>query len=304
MHIAHKYLIPKQLAAHSLTTEELQFTEEGTKAVIRDYTREAGVRNLEREVGALCRKVATKIADSSGQSFVVTPEFVGAELGRPRFYAEAAERIDRPGVATGLVVTPTGGDIVFVEASIIGGKKELRITGQLGDVMRESAEAALSYIRSRAKDLGLDEQFFESHDVHIHVPGGAVPKDGPSAGVTIATALASALSGRTVRDDVAMTGEITLRGKVLPIGGLKEKALGAHRAGIRRIIFPRRNEIELDEVPEQLREEMTFIPVDNVEEVLREALPASPLASDASEPSANSRKRTPARRSRRAAASA
>jgi ATP-dependent Lon protease len=208
-------------------------------------------------------------------------------------------------VATGLVVTSTGGDIVFVEASVINGKKELRITGQLGDVMRESAEAALSYVRTRASDLHVSPQFFEDHDVHIHVPGGAVPKDGPSAGVTIATALASALSGRTVRDDVAMTGEITLRGKVLPIGGLKEKALGAHRAGIRRIIFPKRNEIELDEVPEQLRDEMTFIPVEHVDEVLAEALvPAITPGKTSKRGARATPKRSPASRGRKAAASA
>ncbi|MFN0071364.1 MAG: endopeptidase La [Chloroflexota bacterium] len=305
LHIAQRYLVPKQLRAHGLTAEELEFTDDGLKSVIRDHTREAGVRNLEREIGALCRKAATKIADTGAENNLVTPEFVQTQLGRPRFYAEAAERIDRPGVATGLVVTSTGGDIVFVEASVIPGKKELRITGQLGDVMRESAEAALSYVRTRATDLNLAPGFFENHDVHIHVPGGAVPKDGPSAGVTIATALASALSGRTVRDDVAMTGEITLRGKVLPIGGLKEKALGAHRAGIRRIIFPKRNEIELDEVPQQLRDEMTFIPVEHVDEVLREAL--QPLIDPVAEPSGGAQsgtKRVPGARNRKAAASA
>jgi ATP-dependent Lon protease len=179
-----------------------------------------------------------------------------------------AERIDRPGVATGLVVTPSGGDIVFVEASVVPGKKELRITGQLGEVMRESVEAALSHIRTQALGLGIAESFFETHDIHVHVPGGAVPKDGPSAGVTVAVALASVLTGRLVRDDVAMTGEITLRGKVLPVGGVKEKALGAHRAGVRTILVPRRNEADLDELPDEVRKEMRIIPLDSLDQAL------------------------------------
>jgi ATP-dependent Lon protease len=203
---------------------------------------------------------------------VVTPAFVRTALGRPRFHNEAKERIDQPGVSTGMVWTPVGGDIVFVEASAVDGNKELRLTGQLGDVMRESAEAALTYVRSRGNSLGIAPDFFDKHAIHIHVPGGAVPKDGPSAGITMATALASAATGRLVRDDVAMTGEITLRGRVLPIGGIKEKALGAHRAGIRTIILPRRNMDDLDDLPPEVFGELTFVPVDTLDEVLATAL--------------------------------
>jgi ATP-dependent Lon protease len=255
------------------------------------------VRNLERQIGNVLRKVTRQLAEESvvsssssvadgehegtdngqrttdnGQAVVVTPEFVRSALGRPRFHNEAKERIDQPGIATGMVWTPVGGDIVFIEAASVEGAKELRLTGQLGDVMRESAEAALTYVRSRANSLGIDPKFFDTHAIHIHVPGGAVPKDGPSAGITMATALASMATGRLVRDDVAMTGEITLRGRVLPIGGIKEKALGAHRAGIRTIILPRRNEVELEDLPREVFEELTFVPVDTLDEVLATAL--------------------------------
>jgi ATP-dependent Lon protease len=209
---------------------------------------------------------------------IVDAAFVKEALGRPRFFNEAKERIDQPGIATGMVWTPVGGDIVFVETSIVDGGKELKLTGQLGDVMRESADAALTYVRSRAHALGIDPKFFDTHAVHIHVPGGAVPKDGPSAGITMATALASAATGRLVREDVAMTGEITLRGRVLPIGGIKEKALGAHRAGIRTIILPRRNEPELEELPREVFEELSFVPVDTLDEVLTAALLPHPTA--------------------------
>jgi ATP-dependent Lon protease len=202
----------------------------------------------------------------------VDAAFVRNALGRPRFYNEAQERIDQPGVATGLVWTPVGGDIIFVEATAVEGNRELKITGQLGDVMRESAEAALTYVRSRAKDLGIDPRFFDTHAVHIHVPAGAVPKDGPSAGITMATALASAATGRLVREDVAMTGEISLRGRVLPIGGIKEKSLGAHRAGIRTIILPKRNMADLDDLPPEVSRELTFVPVETLDEVLATAL--------------------------------
>ncbi len=266
--IATQFLVPKQLKAHGLQPEEVAVDEAAIHLLIRDYTREAGVRNLEREIATVVRKAAREIAEGATAAVQLTEECLRSYLGRRKFHAEVAERIDRPGVATGLVVTPAGGDIVFVEASVVPGKKELRITGQLGEVMRESAEAALSHVRARSRQLGVPEGFFESHDIHVHVPGGAVPKDGPSAGITIAAALASALTGRPVRDDLAMTGEITLRGKVLPIGGIKEKALGAHRAGIRTVILPRHNEGDLDELPAELRQEMTFTPVDSVDEVL------------------------------------
>jgi ATP-dependent Lon protease len=266
--IAMRFLVRKQLLAHGLTEAELTFDEAAIRAIIHEHTREAGVRNLEREIANVIRKVAREIAEGTGTEVQMSAERVRGYLGRPRFYSEVAERIDRAGVATGLVWTPAGGDIVFVEASVVPGKKELRITGQLGDVMRESVEAALSHIRTRAQQLAIPDAFFETHDIHVHVPGGAVPKDGPSAGVTVAVALASALTGRLVRDDVAMTGEITLRGKVLPVGGVKEKVLGAHRAGLRTGLVPRRNEADLEELPEQVRREMQFVPLDNLDEAL------------------------------------
>ncbi|WP_322822788.1 endopeptidase La [Chloroflexus sp.] len=274
--IAQIHLVPRQLQANGLRPEEAVVTEEAIRCIINEYTREAGVRNLERSIGAVLRKVARRLSegeiDPANTPFVVDATFVRTALGRPRFTNETRERIDQPGVAIGLVWTPVGGDIIFVEASAVEGKKELTITGQLGEVMRESAEAALTYVRSRARSLGIEPDFFETHAIHIHVPAGAVPKDGPSAGITMATALASAATGRLVRDDIAMTGEISLRGRVLPIGGIKEKALGAHRAGIRTIILPRRNLIDLDDLPPAVSAEMTFIPVDTLDEVLSIAL--------------------------------
>jgi ATP-dependent Lon protease len=294
VHIAQQHLVPKQTRANGLRPEEVVVEEAALRSIIGDYTREAGVRSLERQIGNVLRKVTRRIAEQPAitadsdaaqaadgeepaavghpSSVVVDKDFVRTALGRPRFYNEAKERIDQPGVSTGLVWTPVGGDIVFVEAAAVEGNKELRLTGQLGDVMRESAEAALTYVRSRANSLGIDPKFFDTHAVHIHVPGGAVPKDGPSAGITMATALASAATGRLVRDDVAMTGEITLRGRVLPIGGIKEKALGAHRAGIRPIILPRRNVDDLDDLPREVFAELTFVPVDTLDEVLATAL--------------------------------
>jgi ATP-dependent Lon protease len=278
--IATRFLVRKQLLAHGLTEDELTLDEGAIHVVIQEHTREAGVRNLERELATVIRKAAREIAEAGSTPVAMTAERVRDYLGRPKFYPEVAERIDRPGVATGLVWTPAGGDIVFVEASVVPGKKELRITGQLGDVMRESVEAALSHIRTRSMQLGIVESFFETHDIHVHVPGGAVPKDGPSAGVTIAVALASALTGRLVRDDVAMTGEITLRGKVLPVGGVKEKVLGAHRAGLRTVLVPRRNEADLEELPEQVRREMTFVPLDSLDEALELVLTKPSAISD------------------------
>ncbi|WP_322489642.1 endopeptidase La [Chloroflexus sp.] len=274
--IAQSHLVPRQLRANGLRPEEAAVSEEALRCIINAYTREAGVRNLERSIGAVLRKVARRLSegkiDPASLPFVVDAAFVRTTLGRPRFTNETRERLDQPGVAIGLVWTPVGGDIIFVEASTVEGKKELRITGQLGDVMRESAEAALTYVRSRARSLGIEPDFFETHAIHIHVPAGAVPKDGPSAGITMATALASAATGRLVRDDIAMTGEISLRGRVLPIGGIKEKALGAHRAGIRTIILPKRNMLDLDDLPPAVSAEMTFIPVETLDEVLSVAL--------------------------------
>ncbi len=270
--IAQGYLIPRQIRENGLRPEEIEFTEGAIRKVIRDYTREAGVRNLERELGSICRKVATKIAESHEGKWVVTEKEVEEFLGAPKYFFEAAERTEIPGVATGLAWTTTGGDILFVEATKMPGKKGFILTGQLGDVMKESAQAALSYVRSRAKELGIDEDFFEKHDIHLHVPAGAIPKDGPSAGVTMATALASLLTDRPVKADVGMTGEITLRGKVLPVGGIKEKVLAAHRAGLKTVILPKRNERDLEKIPEEVRKEMNFILADTVDEVLKAAL--------------------------------
>jgi ATP-dependent Lon protease len=272
--IALRFLIPKQLDAHGLRPEEVSFGETALRLVIREYTREAGVRNLEREIASVLRRVAALIAGGESTGVVeVDLERVRDALGKRRFYDESAERIDRPGVATGLTWTPTGGEIVFVEAAMVPGKGELRLTGQLGEVMRESAAAALSYLKTRATELGIDRRAFEENDIHVHVPAGAQPKEGPSAGVTVLTAMASILSGQPVRDDLAMTGEITLRGRVLPIGGLKEKVLAAHRAGIRRVLVPKRNEADLDDIPIHLRREMDLIMVESIDQVLKEALP-------------------------------
>ena len=273
VHIARRYLLPKQITANGLTSDELSIPDETVTAIIRGYTREAGVRNLERELGSVCRKVARQIAEGQIGPIAVTPDGLRDLLGRPRFFEETAERLDRPGVVTGLVWTPVGGDIIFIEAAMMPSRENtLTLTGQLGDVMKESAMAALTYVRSNAESLGIDSTSFENRAFHIHVPEGAIPKDGPSAGVTMMTAIVSLVTGRRVRSDVAMTGEISLRGKVLPIGGLKEKVLAAHRAGIRTIIFPHRNEYDLEDLPKELRDEMRFFPVDDAREVLAIAL--------------------------------
>jgi ATP-dependent Lon protease len=273
LHIARRYLLPKQLAANGLAPTELELPDETILRIIRGYTREAGVRNLEREIGSVCRKVARQLSEGQTPEGPVTPDRLRVLLGRPRFFDEAAERIDRPGIVTGLVWTPVGGDIIFVEAAMMPSHDErLVLTGQLGDVMKESAMAALSYVRSNAELLDIDPRVFEDKTFHIHVPEGAIPKDGPSAGVTMMTAIASLALGRRARSDVAMTGEISLRGKVLPIGGVKEKMLAAHRAGIKTVILPRRNEYDLEDLPKDLRDEMTFVPVDDAREVLARAL--------------------------------
>ena len=273
LHIARRYLLPKQIVANGLTADEVNVPDETVTAIIRGYTREAGVRNLERELGSVCRKVARQIAEGQAGPVTVGADGLRELLGRPRFFEETAERLDRPGVVTGLVWTPVGGDIIFIEAAMMPSRENtLTLTGQLGDVMKESAMAALTYVRSNAESLGIDSTAFENRAFHIHVPEGAIPKDGPSAGVTMMTALVSLVTGRRARSDVAMTGEISLRGKVLPIGGLKEKVLAAHRAGIRTVIFPQRNEYDLEDLPKELRDEMRFFPVDDAREVLRIAL--------------------------------
>jgi len=272
LHIAQKYLLPRQLKENGLQPGEVQITDQAVLRIIREYTREAGVRNLERQIGSICRKVATKIAAGETVSVTVDAQDLPAYLGKPRFLYDVAERTDRPGVAVGLAVTPVGGDILFIEATKMPGTKQFIVTGQLGDVMKESAQAALSYVRSKAEELGIDPHFFEKTDIHLHVPAGATPKDGPSAGVAIATALASLLTGRPVRSDVAMTGEITLRGKVLPVGGIKEKVLAADRAGITTVILPRRNEPDLDDIPEDVKKRMNFVLVDEIDQVWKVAL--------------------------------
>jgi ATP-dependent Lon protease len=277
--IARQYLVPKQLAVHGLTPGELSFEAEAIRRIVRGYTREAGVRGLEREIAAAARKVARRLAEGQTQTVRITADQVTDYLGRPSFFDEVAERTTRPGVATGLAWTPAGGDVLFVEATMMPSSEErLVLTGMLGDVMRESAQAAVSYVRANAEALDVDPKLFEGRTVHVHVPAGAVPKDGPSAGVTIMTALASLASGRPVRGDLAMTGEITLRGKVLPVGGIKEKVLAAHRAGIRSVILPARNERDVEEVPEELRRQLTFIFVDDADEVLRHALTGTAAA--------------------------
>ena len=277
--IAERFLVPKQLLAHGLRVGEVTLAEDAVRVIIREYTREAGVRNLEREIASVMRRAVADMAGGKRPRKAVDVKRVRAALGKRRHYDDVRERIDRPGVATGLVWTPTGGEIIFVEAALTPGKGELKLTGQLGDVMKESAAAALSYLKARAGDIGIDPALFDKNDIHVHVPAGAQPKEGPSAGVTVLTAMASILTGRPTRDDIAMTGEITLRGRVLPIGGIKEKVLGAHRAGIRRVLLPTRNEADLDDIPADLRSEMELVMVDSIDQVLREALtkaPASP----------------------------
>jgi ATP-dependent Lon protease len=270
--IARRHLIPKQLHEHGLREENLTFEEDALIHMIRAYTREAGLRNLEREIGSVCRKVARAITEGRTEPVVCTVAKVREFLGPERFFSEIAERTEDPGVAVGLAWTPNGGDILFIESTRMAGKKGLTLTGHLGEVMKESAQAALSWIRSRAERLGIAPDFFENADIHIHVPHGAIPKDGPSAGVTIATSLASLLTGRHVRANVAMTGEITLRGKVEPVGGIKEKVLAAKRAGIETVILPRRNEKDLEDVPEPVRRALRFVFVDTVAEALEHAL--------------------------------
>jgi ATP-dependent Lon protease len=273
--IATNFLLPKQLEAHGLLPDEVRIDENAIRLTIREYTHEAGVRNLERELAASLRRVATSIAENKLEgAAVVDLALVRDALGKRRFFDERAERIDRPGIATGLVWTPVGGEIIFVEAAITPGKGELKLTGQLGDVMKESASAALSYLKSQAEHLGIAQERFEKFDIHLHVPAGGQPKEGPSAGVTVLTAMASILTGVTVRDDIAMTGEITLRGKVLPIGGLKEKVLAAHRAGIRRVLVPIRNEADLEDIPADLRQEMAIVLIESIDQILEEALPS------------------------------
>lgn len=272
LHIAKDYLIPKQLKDHGLQKQQLQIRDEAILSIIRYYTREAGVRGLERQIAKICRKTALIIISEEKKRVVITNKNIEDFLGKKIFRYGQAEAKDQIGVATGLAYTVFGGDTLQIEVSLAPGKGKLVLTGKLGDVMKESAQAAFSYVRSSAEKFGIDPMFHEKYDIHIHVPEGAVPKDGPSAGVTITTALVSALTGKPVRHEVGMTGEVTLRGRVLPIGGLKEKSLSAHRAGLTTIIIPKDNERDLDEIPESVRKDLTFIPVTHVDEVLKNAI--------------------------------
>src|SRR5579875_359934 len=272
LEIARRHLIPKQINENGLNDHKIEFTEAAILEIIRSYTREAGLRNLEREIARICRKLARAVTEGESIPEKIDVGDVPTYLGPPKFFPEVAERTAEPGVATGLAWTPNGGDILFIESTRMTGEKGITLTGSLGDVMKESAQAALSWVRSRAERLGIAADFFEQSDLHVHVPAGAIPKDGPSGGVTIAASLASLLTGRPVRSDVAMTGEITLRGKVLPVGGIKEKVLAARRAGIHTVALPRRNEHDLDDIPPELRKEMEFVFVDTVDEVLSNAL--------------------------------
>jgi ATP-dependent Lon protease len=283
LHIARKYLLPRQIGEHGLPADALEFTDAALRLVIAEYTREAGVRNLERQLGTIARKLAARVASRPSdagppEKTVVDADTVEDYLGLPRFRKEVAFRTSRAGVATGLAWTETGGDVLFIEATLLpGGNQNIILTGQLGNVMQESARAALSHIRARAEDLGISPEFLAKHDLHVHVPAGAIPKDGPSAGVTMATAILSAVRNQPVRQDVAMTGEITLSGLVLPVGGIREKMLAARRFGIKTVVLPAMNEPDLAELPEEVRREMTFVPAETLDQVIKVAFDNAPV---------------------------
>ncbi|HJO35517.1 MAG TPA: S16 family serine protease, partial [Gammaproteobacteria bacterium] len=270
--IAERYLVARQRRNAGLDEDQLTLTREALRRIVADYTREAGLRNLEREIGAICRYVAVRIASGEIERRVVDVEALAEILGPVRYESELAMRTSEPGVATGLAWTPVGGDILFIEATRSPGSGRLILTGQLGEVMKESAQAALTLIKAHAAEFGVDGEPFDRQDIHVHVPAGAIPKDGPSAGVAMFTALVSLLTDRTVRADTAMTGEITLRGLVLPVGGIKEKVLAAARAGIRRVMLPARNRKDYDDIPENARERLEFIWLERVEDAIAEAL--------------------------------
>lgn len=270
--IASKYLIPRQLDANGLNSKMLKFSKTSTNRIITDYTREAGLRNLEREIGSVCRGVASKIAMEEETAVTIKIQDIAKYLGPIKFISDINIRLNVPGIAVGLAWTQTGGDVLFIEATSMRGKKGLILTGQLGDVMKESAQAALSYIRSNAVELGIDEDYFENHDIHIHVPEGAIPKDGPSAGVTMLTALTSLLTNKMVKKNLAMTGEITLRGQVLPVGGIKEKVLAAHRAGIKKLVLPKFNKKDIEDVPKKVQRQIEFFFIEKMNDVLKTAL--------------------------------
>jgi ATP-dependent Lon protease len=281
LQIAKRYLVPRQIERNGLRKSWVTFNDRALRRVIVEYTREAGVRGLEREIGTICRKIARQVAElvdggrpPKPKRQTITPEKVRELLGRPRFHAEAKRRTQAPGVATGLAWTPVGGDVLFIETSATPGAGKLVLTGQLGDVMKESAQAALTWVKAHSHEVApqVEDAWFSDHDLHVHVPAGATPKDGPSAGITMATAMASLVTGRRVREDVAMTGEITLTGQVLPIGGLKEKALAAQRNGLHVVIAPAENEADAEDIPEHLRRKLRFVWVSDVDDVLHEAL--------------------------------
>lgn len=274
MNIAQKYLIPRQLRENSLHNNEIQFTNDAIYSIIRMYTKEAGVRNLEREIGNICRKVATKITEGKNDISEITPSSIKEFLGKPKYFEteEIIRRTSFPGVATGLAWTPVGGDILFIEATKMAGNKSFTITGSIGKVMQESAQIALSVLRSKSEELGIDPELFSKNEIHLHVPAGAQPKDGPSAGITMFTALASLFSNRLVKPDLAMTGEISLKGQVLPVGGIKEKVLAAHRSGIKTILLPKLNQLDFDDIPDEVKKSVNFIFVDTIDEVLDVAL--------------------------------
>jgi ATP-dependent Lon protease len=272
LQIAKRYLVAKQRKANGLRETQAQINDAAIRMIINDYTREAGVRNLEREIGTIFRKIARRVAEEPRYKARVKPETLVDYLSKPRFFNETKKRVASVGVSTGLVWTPVGGEIIFIETTVMPGEGKLVLTGQLGDVMKESATAAVSFVRSRSAELGLPDDYFAKHDLHIHVPAGAVPKDGPSAGVSMATSIVSLLTNIKVDPELAMTGEITLTGQVLPIGGVKEKVLGARRAGIKKIVLPKRNEIDLDDVPKEVRDQMSFVCVEELSEVFAQAL--------------------------------
>jgi ATP-dependent Lon protease len=272
LEIARRYLVRRQLEANGLTRDQVELTDEALRAIIRGYTREAGVRNLEREIGSVLRNLAVRVAEGSAAHVRIDSGDLAAILGAPRFENEVAMRTAMPGVATGLAWTPVGGDILFIEASLAPGKGGLILTGQLGEVMRESVQAALTLVKSRAATLGIEPALFEKNDIHVHVPAGAIPKDGPSAGVAMFIALLSLLTGRTVRSDTAMTGEISLRGLVLPVGGIKEKVVAAAAAGLSRVMLPARNRRDFDDIPAQARERLEFVWLETVDQAAEAAL--------------------------------
>jgi ATP-dependent Lon protease len=272
VNIAQQYLIPKKLKEHGLTEHDLSFSETAIRTIINNYTRESGVRNLEREIANINRKAARKVAEKEKQTINITAANVEKYLGKKRFHYDTIAGENEIGVTTGLAWTVVGGDTLSIETTVVPGSGKLELTGKLGEVMQESAKAGISYIRSRARELSISEEFYKEKDIHIHIPEGATPKDGPSAGVTMCTSVVSALTGIPVRKDLAMTGEITLRGKVLPVGGIREKVLAAHRAGIKKIVMPKENEVDIDEIPANVRKRLTFILVENIDQVLEEAL--------------------------------